>query len=239
MKLNITTAALLPLLAVQARQVKTNTLRLPEPIGERQGCLGQGRSLSILIVGDSAAAGVGVEQQSQALLGQLLMCLQDHYQVHYQLHAKTGRTTSQLIKTMQKLPLQKVDVVISSIGVNDVTRLTALDRWSAQQQSLYGIIRNKFNPELIIAASVPPMQLFPALPQPMAWLLGEYAKQMNGCLRAYAKQQRNMLCLEYDLEKYQAMNLNMAQDGFHPSQEIYRFWAEAMAEKIQARFKSS
>ena len=238
MDLKIATAALLPILALQGQRVKKNTLRLAEPSGERQGCIGQGRPLSILIVGDSAAAGVGVEQQEQALLGQLLACLQDHYQVTYQLHAKTGRTTAQLISAVQKLPVQKVDVVISSIGVNDVTRLMPIERWSAQQQRLYGVIQNKFNPELIIAASVPPMHLFPALPQPMAWLLGEYAKHMNQRLAAYTKQQPHMLCLEYDLEKYQAMNLQMAKDGFHPSHDIYRFWAQSMAEHIQAQFKS-
>ena len=238
MDLTIATAVLLPILGFQAQRVKRNTPRLAEPVGERQGSIGQGRPLSILIVGDSAAAGVGVEQQSQALLGQLLNCLQCHYQVTYQLEAKTGRTTSQLIKAIQLLPIQKVDVVITSIGVNDVTNLIPMQTWFVQQKRLYSMIQNKFNPELVIAASVPPMHLFPALPQPMAWLLGEYAKRMNQQLQKYAAQKNNMLCLDYDLEKYQAMNLTMAKDGFHPSQDIYGFWAETMAAKIQAKFES-
>lgn len=236
MNLKLASIALLPLLVLQGQRVKRNTLRLAEPEGARQGCIGQGRPLSILIVGDSAAAGVGVEQQDQALLGQLLACLQDHYQVTYQLHAKTGRTTAQLIRAVQALSIQKVDVVITSVGVNDVTRLMPVSLWMQQQKRLYAVIQNKFNPQLILAASVPPMHLFPALPQPMAWLLGEYAKQMNQQLQAYVHSQSQMLYLDYDLEQYQAMNLTMAKDGFHPSQEIYAFWARAMAEKIQTQF---
>lgn len=236
MNLKLASIALLPLLVLQGQRVKRNTLRLAEPEGARQGCIGQGRPLSILIVGDSAAAGVGVEQQDQALLGQLLACLQDHYQVTYQLHAKTGRTTAQLIRAVQALSIQKVDVVITSVGVNDVTRLMPVSLWMRQQKRLYAVIQNKFNPQLILAASVPPMHLFPALPQPMAWLLGEYAKQMNQQLQAYVHSQSQMLYLDYDLEQYQAMNLTMAKDGFHPSQEIYAFWARAMAEKIQTQF---
>lgn len=236
MNLKLASIALLPLLVLQGQRVKRNTLRLAEPEGARQGCIGQGRPLSILIVGDSAAAGVGVEQQDQALLGQLLACLQDHYQVTYQLHAKTGRTTAQLIRAVQALSIQKVDVVITSVGVNDVTRLMPVSLWMQQQKRLYAVIQNKFNPQLILAASVPPMHLFPALPQPMAWLLGEYAKQMNQQLQAYVHSQSKMLYLDYDLEQYQAMNLTMAKDGFHPSQEIYAFWARAMAEKIQMQF---
>lgn len=236
MNLKLASIALLPLLVLQGQRVKRNTLRLAEPEGARQGCIGQGRPLSILIVGDSAVAGVGVEQQDQALLGQLLACLQDHYQVTYQLHAKTGRTTAQLIRAVQALSIQKVDVVITSVGVNDVTRLMPVSLWMQQQKRLYAVIQNKFNPQLILAASVPPMHLFPALPQPMAWLLGEYAKQMNQQLQAYVHSQSQMLYLDYDLEQYQAMNLTMAKDGFHPSQEIYAFWARAMAEKIQTQF---
>ncbi len=236
MNLKLASIALLPLLVLQGQRVKRNTLRLAEPEGARQGCIGQGRPLSILIVGDSAAAGVGVEQQDQALLGQLLACLQDHYQVTYQLHAKTGRTTAQLIRAVQALSIQKVDVVITSVGVNDVTRLMPVSLWMQQQKRLYAVIQNKFNPQLILATSVPPMHLFPALPQPMAWLLGEYAKQMNQQLQAYVHSQSQMLYLDYDLEQYQAMNLTMAKDGFHPSQEIYAFWARTMAEKIQTQF---
>ena len=236
MNLKLASIALLPFLAVQGQRVKRNTPRLAEPEGARQGCVGQGRPLSILIVGDSAAAGVGVATQSQALLEQLLACLDGHYQISYLLEAKTGRTTAQLIRAVQALSIQKVDVVITSIGVNDVTRLIPVNVWMQQQKRLYAVIQNKFNPQLILAASVPPIYLFPALPQPMAWLLGEYAKQMNQQLQAYVQKQSQMLYLDYDLEQYQAMNLSMAEDDFHPSQEIYAFWAKTMAEKIQAQF---
>lgn len=230
MKLKIVTLGLLPILAMQAKYVKKNTPRLSEPSGDRQGQCGQGNALSILIIGDSAAAGVGVEQQSQALLGQLLQRLQHDYQVNYHLEAKSGRTTAQLIQAIQHF-----DVVVTSIGVNDVTCLISPQAWLAQQQRLYRIIQHKFNPKLVMVASVPPMQLFPALPQPMAWLLGQYAKEMNQSLQRYMASQPNMLGLAYDLAEYQTMNLQMASDGFHPSAEIYAFWADKMAKKIKHR----
>lgn len=61
MWLKISTLALIPALVIQGNRVKKNTVQLPEPEGEREGTCGQGQPLSILIVGDSAAAGVGVE----------------------------------------------------------------------------------------------------------------------------------------------------------------------------------
>jgi lysophospholipase L1-like esterase len=236
MALKLATLCLLPVLIPQAKKVKANTPRLSEPEGQRQGVEGQGKPLSILIVGDSAAAGVGVEQQQQALLGQLIFALKAHYKIRFHLEAKTGRTTEDLIRVIKRLPLQSFDVVISSIGVNDVTRLTPPAKWLKQQKDLYSVLQNKFNPHLILVASVPPMHLFPALPQPMAWLLGKYAKEMNQLLQAYIRTYQNFIYLDYDLEKYQTMNLTMAKDGFHPSADIYHFWAQSMAQHIQNKF---
>ena len=58
MRLAMTTLALAPLLVVQGWYVKRVTPRLPEAEGARQGVTGQGQRLRLLVVGDSAAAGV-------------------------------------------------------------------------------------------------------------------------------------------------------------------------------------
>ncbi|OFW46709.1 MAG: hypothetical protein A2003_04010 [Acinetobacter sp. GWC1_38_13] len=72
MWLKISTLFLMPIIVAQGIVVKQRTPKLLEPIGERQGIVGLGRPLSLLILGDSAAAGVGVEYQHQALSGVLL-----------------------------------------------------------------------------------------------------------------------------------------------------------------------
>ncbi len=51
--------------------MRLTVLRLPEAHGERSGCCGNGNELNLLIIGDSAAAGVGVDEQSEALASQL------------------------------------------------------------------------------------------------------------------------------------------------------------------------
>ena len=164
MLLKITTIALVPALLIQGYHVKKKTLRLPEPQGKRKGVMGQGKALSVLILGDSAAAGVGVEQQQDALLGSLLHELQQHFEINYQLEAKTGDTTVQVLARIQQLENQYFDVVISSVGVNDVTKLVSAKKWIRQQQVFYQAIENKFTPTLVLVTGVPPMNLFPALP---------------------------------------------------------------------------
>lgn len=236
MLLKALTFSLIPVLIIQGHRIKKNTLHLAEPAGAREGESGSGKPLSILILGDSAAAGVGVGHQDDALLGQVVTALQDQYQITWALHAKTGHNTSQVIRSLNDFPEQHVDVVLTSVGVNDVTQFMSANVWIKKQQKLYNDILEKFSPKLVIAAGVPPMNLFPALPNPLAWLFGQYAKKMNQQLTKLVNQIPNMDWIEYDIELYQALNLEMAEDGFHPSKDVYTLWAEQVVEKIRLKF---
>ena len=236
MLLKAATIALIPALVIQGNRVKKNTLRLPEPEGAREGQTGTGNKLSLLILGDSAAAGVGVEHQDDALLGAILHELKDDFEIDWKLQAKTGDTSSKVIHALNQIEVQHYDVIVTSVGVNDVTKLMPADIWIQKQEQLYSKIQQKFSPKLIIAAGVPPMNMFPALPNPLAWLFGQYAKQMNQQLEKFVNQQVNMQWIEYDIEKYRAMNLQMAADGFHPSKEVYTLWGQEVAGKIRKTF---
>ncbi len=55
--------ALGPLLLAQGLYVRKTISKLPEPQGDRAGICGSGRELHMLILGDSAAAGVGAASQ--------------------------------------------------------------------------------------------------------------------------------------------------------------------------------
>ncbi|MGE8683195.1 MAG: SGNH/GDSL hydrolase family protein [Acinetobacter sp.] len=236
MLLKAVTIILIPALIVQGYRIKKNTPRLLEPKGQREGHTGMGKPLSILILGDSAAAGVGVETQQDALLGAVIDELKMDYAIDWKLHAKTGDGTSQIIQNVHTLGNHHYDVVLTSVGVNDVTKLMSAKQWIKQQQDLYHLIQQKFSPTLVIAAGVPPMHLFPALPNPLSWLFGQYAKQMNVKLAQLVHTRSNMQWIEYDLQKYQALNLDMAADGFHPSKEIYQIWGKTAANLIRQQF---
>ena len=236
MFLKISTLVLIPALIIQGHQVKKNILRLAEPDGSREGVVGVGKALSVLILGDSAAAGVGVKMQEQALLGSVLRELMAEYKVYYKLEAKTGHTSVDVIGCVNSMSPQHFDVIITSVGVNDITKLTSPKNWISKQKQLYAQINQKFTPHLIVATGVPPMHMFPALPNPLAWLFGQYAQAMNQALALFVEQQNNMQWIEYDLKKFNRLNLSMAEDGFHPSNEIYTLWGKQVTDKIQQMF---
>ncbi|MEQ1121603.1 SGNH/GDSL hydrolase family protein [Acinetobacter seifertii] len=238
MWLKLSTLLLLPVLFVQGSKVRKNTPRLLEPKGEREGGIGQGKPLSLLILGDSAAAGVGVETQKDALSGAIIQELQNEFFLQWKLHAKTGDTTRQVFHALQHLEERKYDVIVTSIGVNDVTKLTSAKSWIQQQKQLFEHIQKRFQPKLIIVSGVPPMQHFPALPNPLAWLFGQYAEQMNQKLQQWLAPQSQFKFLQYDIETFQAMNLTMASDGFHPSKEVYVIWGRQVAALVRQSFHS-
>ncbi|GAB02826.1 MULTISPECIES: SGNH/GDSL hydrolase family protein [Acinetobacter] len=236
MWLKITTLTLLPIIAIQGIKVRKKMLHLPEASGERDGVIGSGKPLSLLILGDSAAAGVGVEMQQDALSGSIIKELGNEFTLTWKLQAQTGDTTQQVIQAAKQISDQQYDIVVTSIGVNDVTKFTSARSWLKQQKQLFIDIENRFNPKLIIVSGVPPMQHFPALPNPLAWLFGKYAAQMNQVLQQWLMPQDKFKFIQYDIKEFQALNLPMASDGFHPGKEIYAIWGQKVAFLVRETF---
>ena len=117
------TLSLAPLLAAQGFYVRRTVPVLPEPPGSRHGTRGSGPLIRLLILGDSAAAGVGAVSQTEALSGQLVAALAADRQVTWRLIARSGYTTRGLLSHLQQHPLAgEWDVAVISLGVNDGTR---------------------------------------------------------------------------------------------------------------------
>jgi lysophospholipase L1-like esterase len=222
--------ALSPLLLAQGLYVRKVTPRLAEPYGERSGELGTGPSLRLLIIGDSAAAGVGVAQQSEALAGQLSNQLACHYQLSWQLCAENGLKSQHIVEQLEKTPQEIFDVVLISIGVNDVTGGTSQKKWLTLQQQIIELLTVKFSTQQIIFTALPPMHCFPALPQPLRWVFGLRAKQLNRSLQKLTTAQSNCTLLQFSAPMQAEY---MAKDGFHPSAKTYTLWALEAAKQIK------
>lgn len=230
------TLLLFPVLLAQGVYVRVVTPRLAEPAGDRSGTTGSGPALRLLILGDSAAAGVGVETQDQALAGRLRDLLGTDHQLHWKLLAQSGHTLEDLLARLAEEPAQPVDVVLVSIGVNDVTGRTALRRWEAGLESLAQVLRSRFGDPHVIFSALPPMHLFPALPQPLRWWLGAKAVSLTARMgEVVARLDRcevlPALSTSIDLRM-------VAEDGFHPGAPAYLHWAETAAQRIRQRHRA-
>lgn len=222
--------ALSPLLLMQGLYVRIVTPRLPEAAGARAGETGDGPALRLLILGDSAAAGVGTDSQQRALSGQLAERLAGDYRLSWRLWAENGRTSGQSVALLEQRTPEPFDTVLLSLGVNDVTGGLSLNKWLRQQRRLVELLLGKFSARHVIFTPLPPMHHFPALPQPLRWALGMRAKQFNQALRGFIADQPQCSLLAFDLPMLAEF---IASDGFHPSAMTYALWAEQAAAAIK------
>jgi lysophospholipase L1-like esterase len=122
-ELSLTAAmlALAPILLCQGKYVRRVTPKLPEADGLRFGESGLGKPLRLLVLGDSAAAGVGVNTQQEALAGHLVKGLERIFRVFWKVEAQTGATTRTTIARLKAAAPEKFNAVAISLGVNEVT----------------------------------------------------------------------------------------------------------------------
>ena len=226
---------LTPVLLAQGRYARSVALSLPEAAGPRDGLTGDGPPLRLLVVGDSAAAGVGVANQREALLGQTVAALARSYTVAWQLIARTGATTAGTLKYLEKTAPASFDVAVTSLGVNDVTAGRALSTWLEQQQTLVHLLRTKFQARHIVLSGLPPVHKFPALPQPLRWYVGKQVRQFDQALYTWAQTQSDCAYVNLNLDFDVSW---LASDKFHPGAPIYQEWGRATAQQIQSRIKS-
>nr|WP_286193694.1 SGNH/GDSL hydrolase family protein [Tropicibacter sp. R16_0] len=223
---------LVPVLAAQAIGVRRKAQLLDEPSGPRTGRLGTGPTLRLLITGDSSAAGVGVDQQAQALSGQLVGLLSRAFTVEWRLEATTGHTTRDTIQRVTELH-GSFDVAVTALGVNDVTRCVTRKQFIDRQSELMGLLADRLSASLILATGVPQMELFPALPNPLAWVLGAQARRLDMGLAQVSSRFPQVHHFKLVIPPEPAY---AARDGYHPSALAYRIWAQMLADEIFARF---
>jgi lysophospholipase L1-like esterase len=226
--------ALGPVLLPQARWLRRTALRLPEAAGPREGRVGEGDPvLRVLVVGDSAAAGVGVADQAQALAVQLAHSLSARLggAVGWQLVAQSGVNTAECRALAAGANMGPADVVVTVLGVNDVSSQTSATRFAQGLSMLWSELRQRTGARQIVVCGVPPMHLFPAIPQPLRWYLGRYALWLDLAARRWTDEEGLGFC-PVDWEAKEGF---VAADGFHPGEALYPLWAQRLAGLIVAQ----
>jgi hypothetical protein len=222
--------ALAPVLVAQAVVTRRRAPVLPEADGEREGHVGRGgERWSLLIAGDSSAAGVGVAHQRQAFAGHLLRGLRDAGQVlRWQLRARSGLTTRQLHDWLQAEPPAAAQVAVIVSGVNDVIDQVGPARAVAQRAALADWLLAR-GADHVAFTPLPPIDQFPLLPQPLRLVMGGDAAAHNAAIARWAATRSDVSLVPI------AMGLSpdvMAADGFHPGEPVYRVCGAATARHL-------
>ena len=252
---------LAPVYLYQGHKIKRDTVRLPEPNGERHGQVQLNSTtdtpkehtqpmLNLMIVGDSAAAGVGSQTQQEALVGNLIPLLtqqpiiQTKFNIlNWSLQATTGHTSFDILRRLYIMPAPNlpIDVMILSVGVNDTTSSVSVNKWQQQIEDIVAIAQRKFGVRELVFLSLPPMAQMPAIPAPLNNFVGAKASILDNTLQQVCTAHDGVTYMATDFARMIDEHSNgtpidirvmFASDGFHPSSLMYGYWAQQLAELI-------
>lgn len=231
---------MLPFLIVQGRHTRKMTPRLPEAAGPVEGIAGgslAGKPLRLLTVGESPVAGVGVCTHEQAISGQLALALAARLQrpVVWRACGRNGVTAREALDTfILAIPEEPVDIALIAFGVNDTTAFSPAGRWTRDLGEVLHAISRRCQPKLVLLSGVPPVAHFPALPQPLRWVMGLKASVLDHAAKELADTCEAVCHVPLALDTRD--RTMMASDGYHPSEKGCTAWAQLLADAAVPRF---
>ncbi|MBB3213968.1 lysophospholipase L1-like esterase [Herbaspirillum sp. Sphag1AN] len=235
-----------PWLRVQGKRTRQRTPRMPPASGNPYGVIYPHVSLSVvstplevLAIGESPVAGVGVQHQEESITGQLADALAVSTQrpVAWRAFGQNGATVRETIDALLSLEIKHsaddisrpVHVLLIAFGVNDSTAFHRVQRYRKDLEDLLNLCIQRWHPVLTIVCGVPPLQAFPALPQPLRHVLGLKAAALNMVTKQIASCRKETI---YVPMMPIASPEWMAADGYHPSAEGVYQWAKQLADAI-------
>lgn len=220
---------LLPVTALQGLWLRRRALRLPGAPGERRGSCGEGEPLHLLALGDSIIDGVGTGHVEESLPVQFACALAEELgqRVEWLIEGQTGNTIDDVLTCLDAVEEgYAADVILLSVGVNNVTGLTSTRYWRARLEELLNRLGNSFPDARIIFAGLPPMSRFPLPPQPLRFSLGLRATTLDRIASSLIASHPNARHIPTRINPDEH---GFCEDGFHPSAESCTLWARELA----------
>lgn len=187
--------------------------------------------LSFVVLGDSTAAGIGVDDPADsypALLAERLAAATGR-RVELSAFGMSGARVGdvadhQVGKAVERDP----DLVFVGIGANDVTHLTSL---AAVRADLERALRELNATGATVVVAGPPDMRARAWHQPLRWLAGARGNQVADAIEEVARAQ-GVAVVELAEETgpfFEAdPDAHFSSDDFHPGPLGYRRWADAI-----------
>jgi len=221
-----------PFVLFQALRVRRSAPRFKAPAGPHYGSIvGHGR-VRLLAVGDSIIAGVGAATLDRALVGQTAEAVARALGVgvDWKCVGSIGATTDKIShQLVPRLPVEAADFTVLSTGVNDITSLVTLARWRNSLDALLTSLRHHSPDAIIAVAGIPPLGVFPLLPQPLRALFGIRGRSFDRVARSVVAGHGRVVYVSLD---FTPGSHSFSSDGFHPSEESYIYFGGAIASAL-------
>ena len=199
--------------------------------------------ISYLVLGDSYTIGESVEETGRWPVQLAEVLRKRGYEIRDpRIIAKTGWTTGDLLQAMndQLEKNEKFDLVSVLIGVNNQYQGKSIEAYEEDLNTLFtrAIDLSKTGKENVFVVSIPDYGATPFGAE-NAEEIGKEIAEFNAVLERVAR--------EYDLDFYNITPISkaateepdlVANDGLHPSGEMYRLWVEEFVDEVAEKLQN-
>ncbi|MCZ8114809.1 SGNH/GDSL hydrolase family protein [Silanimonas sp.] len=228
---------LMPLAAPQGLRLKRTAPRFAPAPGPREGRVGDGPPLHLLAIGDSVIDGVGCPSIEYALTGHFSRELAQVFEreVRWRALGRTGACVRELGETLlPEVPAGPWDLVLVSVGVNDVSGLTRSAAFERRLGELVEGLQSRAPNATVLLCGLPRMQHFPLLPQPLRYAAGLRAQTLDALAAGVAARRPGVL---HEPTTYVPRPDEFAPDGYHANAATQGAWAAVLARRLAARWQ--
>ncbi len=239
----IVSIPLIPIIYVQGKLIKKRIPDLPEAEGPTGYEKGNGsEEISVLMIGESTVAGVGVKTHQEGFPGTFAKNLsnQKGFSVDWLVHGKSGYTMKQVRKELlPESPEKQFDLIIVGTGGNDTFKLNNPISWKREIRLFIEDCKKKYPDTPIAFNCMPPVKEFAAFTRPLKFVMGNLIEILGEELGHVADEYDGVFYNHKIIKlrdwsangKYN--NTDFFSDGVHPSQLTYQLLGEDMASFIE------
>jgi lysophospholipase L1-like esterase len=218
----------LPFLVAEAKNIRKLGVKLPALA--QHLVIGSGTS-TLLILGESTAAGVGSSSIERTLAGYVNRFLKRQFTIEN--IGKNGLTVKEAYSLFEKesdYSEKKHKGIFLYLGANDCFKLTNPDSFQENLKDLIEKISSKTNPDWIYLADIPPVHLFPAFSVRMRSFLNTQRHYLQEKLSEVSKKNPKIIFEPISLDLEPGF---FSEDQIHPSDLGYQKIAEFAIQGIK------
>tara|TARA_X000001036_G_scaffold226191_1_gene211596 strand:- start:937 stop:1767 length:831 start_codon:yes stop_codon:yes gene_type:complete len=222
---------LFPIFFLQALHTKRKARKLPDASPPHSGVFGSKKvSFQLVGFGDSVIAGTGLSRAEQSLTAKIGQEVQKKtgQSVKWISKGTNGDKLRDLLARVDDISSAGNKLIVVSVGVNDVTRLTSIREWRRNLGVLVNILRSRC--DRLVFVGLPSMETFPLLPFPLCWFLGLRASMLNFWLERETEIFSDVFHFDYQGNPTPS---DMAADGYHPSESACENFAKIIVDFLE------